>query len=192
MQIESGKGTALRHHLRRAAERCHQRLQRFLDFENHLRAARRDQRHITAELDAIAQALLAVNQDSLAGDRVPAVPGGLRKIPLHRDDRVLLPAPLVVRPAALEVAGQQPQRGRVAMGHDVPGPQSQGAVIACQRFLISLQLPQDLAAIVVRIGMIWAQRNGAIVARQRFLVALQRLQSVTAVVQRVGIVRPQG
>ena len=78
------------------------------------------------------------------------------------------------------------------MGHDVPRPQSQGAVIACQRFLISLQLPQDLAAIVVRIGMIGAQRNGAIVARQRFLVALQRLQSVTAVVQRVGIVRPQG
>ena len=87
-----------------------------------------------------------------------------------------------MRPATLEVAGQQPQRGRVAMGHDVLGPQGQGAVIACQRFVISLQFAQDLAAIVVRVGMIWLQRDGAVVARERLFIALQRLQSVAAVV----------
>ena len=74
MKIESGSGTALRHNLRPAAKRRHQRLQCFLDFENHPRTARGKQWHVTAELDRITETLLSVEKNSLASDAVSSGP----------------------------------------------------------------------------------------------------------------------
>src|ERR1700688_332470 len=78
MDVECGQRTALGYDLRRAGKIAHERVQRLLDLKNHLRAARGDQRHIAAELNRIAQSLFAMEQDCLAGDRLPAKPERLR------------------------------------------------------------------------------------------------------------------
>src|ERR1043166_9603049 len=68
MQVEVRERIARGDDLRRAGETAHQPLKRPLNIENNARAPGRDERHIAAELDRVAQALLTVEQDGLAAD----------------------------------------------------------------------------------------------------------------------------
>ena len=82
---------------RHAIETCHQPYKCARNFEHDPRAARRHQRRIAAELNAIAEALLTVDQDSLAGKIFRTQPQRAGKA--ARRVRTLLPAVFVLLPA---------------------------------------------------------------------------------------------
>jgi hypothetical protein len=190
MRVEFEQPVAFSNDLR-STKLVHERLQRFLHFEDHARAARGDRRHIAAELNRIAQSLFAMEQDRLVSDRL-AAPERLREHAVGEDHRFLHPAPFVVGPAAGEIAAQQPQGRRVAMRHDVAGLQGQRAVVARQRFVEPIGPFQGVAPIGERLGEVRPHRERAIVTRQRFLASIQRQQRIAAVAERIGMVRLQG
>ena len=102
--------------------------------QHDLRPLRGDQFCEAAELDAIAQPLLAPQQDGLAIQRLLAEPGwGIEFHPVRLQCRNP-PAPFVFRPAGLEIADQQPAECRIDMHLCVIGIDRQDAVIALQRF----------------------------------------------------------
>jgi len=68
MKIECGERVAFRYDLDRAAERVHHLLQRLLHLQDHMGAARGDERCVTAELDGVAEALLGMEENGLALD----------------------------------------------------------------------------------------------------------------------------
>ena len=85
------------------------RRKRRLHFQNDARPARRNSRNVAAKLDRVAKPLFRVQQNGLAGDTPGAVPQRLRKIALCRVLAVRSPIwPFMLRPAANEIAGQQP------------------------------------------------------------------------------------
>jgi hypothetical protein len=84
----SPAGIALGDNLRRAGKTCHELAERYFNFHHDARAARRDQRHVTAELNGIAKSLFAVQQDRLAGDIVRSEPERLRKIARRDSSRM--------------------------------------------------------------------------------------------------------
>jgi hypothetical protein len=57
-------------------------MKRPLNLQNHTCPTRGDEWHIAAELDGIAQSLLAMEQDGLAINRLSAKPKRLREIAL--------------------------------------------------------------------------------------------------------------
>src|SRR6185437_16307629 len=91
-----------------------------LHLEHHARAAGDDQRHIPAELDGVAETLLAMNQDRLPGNRL-AAPERLAEIAARANERLLVPAPLVAGPAVLIIAGEELQQRLVPARLDVTG-----------------------------------------------------------------------
>src|SRR5436309_1690137 len=103
MQIEVRKRISRGDDLRRAGETAHQRLKRPLNVQNNPRTAGCDERHIPAELNRIAKALLAVEQDRLATDLFRTKPKRLRKIASGEGHRFLFPPPLVFGPAPAEI-----------------------------------------------------------------------------------------
>ena len=60
MQIEFRQRFARGHDVRRPGQRAHQLVQWPLHFQNDARAARDDARHVAAELDRVAKALLGM------------------------------------------------------------------------------------------------------------------------------------
>ena len=63
--------------------------------------------------------------------------------------------------------------------------------MAFERLLVALEGVQQIAAIVVRLGIIGPQRNGAIEARQRVVAAPQSVEHIAAVGMRFDEIRPQ-
>ena len=74
MEIEIKHRLARGDDLHRVGKRAHQVVQRRLHFQNDARAARRDQRRVTAELDRIAETLLGMQENSLACDFIRPEP----------------------------------------------------------------------------------------------------------------------
>src|SRR5258708_8241343 len=107
LEVEIRKGTALGDDLRRPGKAGHKATKRLFDFHDDACAVCCDQRRITAQLNAIAKSLLAIEQDPLAGDIVRSEPERLRKIALRDSSGWSLAAPLIFDPSALEVAGDQ-------------------------------------------------------------------------------------
>ena len=78
----------------------------------------------------------------------------------------------MLRPAANEIAGQQPaQRFVVARIGKIPAGGC--APVACQRFFKPPQLLEGNAPVGVRLRIIGPQRDGAIVSRKRLRVSLR-------------------
>ncbi len=107
MEIDLGKLLALALDLRHPVETAEQRYERRLHFEDNGRTGRGHQRDIAAELDGVAEALLGMEQDGLAGKIFCAESERCGKIAPCRRELIGLPAPLEFRPAAREIAAQQ-------------------------------------------------------------------------------------
>jgi len=128
-------------------EQC---LQRDGTFEQHPAAARF---HVTCkahELDCVAEALLGVQENGAAFERRP-IPARFRKRAecLFLGRFVLLKAPFVFRPAALQVSVQQQEERVVQMRLGTFGVQFQGAFVTRTRFLIAAQTCERDPPIVV-------------------------------------------
>jgi hypothetical protein len=104
VQIESRQGLALRQDERDAGQGDEQRLQRRLYLEHDARAERRHHRRIATELQAVAQALLGMEEDGSSGDVALAAPTGLQEIPRRGHGGAGPEAPLVFTPSTLEIA----------------------------------------------------------------------------------------
>ena len=191
MDIERRQGAAARNNLRRPGETAHQLHKRRAHLQDHARAARGDQRRIAAEMDRIAEALLAVQQDGLAGDVALAQPQRLRKIALRRRHVGLLPAPLIFEKAPREIAGEKPHQGLIAMRDNILRQQRQRARRTGEGLVIAIELFEDLAAIVERVAVIRPQRQQLVITGERLVEPFEIMQGVAAIVERVGIVGPQ-
>src|SRR5262249_15296440 len=155
---------------------------RLLDLEDDARAARREQRHIAAVEDRVAETFVAVEQDGLALERLGAVPQRLREAAPRQAERGRVPAPFALREATFEIADQQPQIGFVPVRLDIVGLERLRLAVARQRLVDAAELLQRVAAIVPGLGILAAQRERAVVARDRRLAAILRLQRVAAIV----------
>jgi hypothetical protein len=100
LHVECGQPLAARDDVD-AGHAGDERDQRPAHLEHELAAARRDQRDVAQELDGVAEALLGMQQDGLAGERL-AAPLRLREI--ARRQVADAPARLVFFPAGREVA----------------------------------------------------------------------------------------
>jgi hypothetical protein len=74
VHVEVPQPIACRNDLRATRQACHQRVQGALHFKNDARAARRNVRNIAGELDRIAETLLGMQEDGLAGDVLRSKP----------------------------------------------------------------------------------------------------------------------
>ena len=74
MQIKFRKHVAFGNTSRHSGKTGYEVSQRLVHLHDHARPARCDQGRISAELDRVAQALLAMKQDRLAVERVRAEP----------------------------------------------------------------------------------------------------------------------
>lgn len=66
-------------------------------------------------------------------------------------------------------------QGRAAIGErfDIVGPDCDRAIMAFERLLIALEGVEQVAPIVVRLGVIGPQRNGAVETRQRVVATTE-------------------
>src|SRR5271166_6340000 len=107
MELETGNIVSPRYDLRHPGEIAKQRNERRRHVEDDGRAGLGHQRDIAPALDGIPEALLMMKQDGLAGEVLFTEPERCRKIARARGELGGLPAPLVFRPAAREIAEQQ-------------------------------------------------------------------------------------
>ncbi len=169
MEVELRQTIALGDNLRRAGKIGHKLAERLFNFQDDACAACRDHRHVTAELDGIAKALLAVEQDRLAGDIVRSAPERPRKSALPEFCDRSLAAPLIFDPSILEVAGDEARQALEKMRVGIVRPQRDRLIVTRQRLIEPLQVIQRNAAIGKRLGVIGPRGERQIVARQRFL-----------------------
>ena len=99
--------------------------------------------HIAAELDRIAEPLLGVEKDGLAGDVISAGPQRLREMPLYCPELRGVPSPFQLLPAPRKVTEQEAADRRVEMAVGEVRLERERAVIAGERFV---KPPQQLAA----------------------------------------------
>ena len=140
-----------------------------LDLHHDACVARRDQRHVTAELNGIAESLLAVEQDRLAGDIVLPKPERLRKFVRWDSRGGSLAAPLIFDPSTLEVAGDEARQALEKMRVGMVRTQRNRSIVTRQRLIEPLQVVQRNAAIGQRLGPIRPRGKRGIVARQCLL-----------------------
>src|SRR6202035_4828030 len=100
----------------------------------------RDKRRVTAELDGVAEALLGMEENDLAPDRIRSEPRWLREIALGVFQLRGLPAPLVLLPAALEVPQEQPAHRLIVVCVGKVGTQRLRPAVARQRFVVALEI----------------------------------------------------
>src|SRR6185437_14301963 len=137
------------------------------------------QRHIPAELDGVAETLLAMNQDRLPGNRL-AAPERLAEIAARANEWLLVPAPLVAGPAVLVIAGEELQQRLVPARLDVTGIDGVGAAVAVGGLGEAIELLQRQPAIVQRLGKIGPHCERGVIACQRLAEALELQQHVAA------------
>jgi hypothetical protein len=109
LQIERRQGLIVGHDRVDAAHGLEQRLEHGPAADHDARAAGSQQWSVADELDRVAEALLAPEQDRAPG-RVAAVPARLRVGRGLAGHAVAVPAPLVLRPALGEAPGDQKAR----------------------------------------------------------------------------------
>ena len=108
MQIKPRQRIARTYNLRRTAQRAHQLVQWRRHFKNDARLAVGDKRHVAAELDRVAEALLGVKQNGPANDLPAARPERLREVALATPEFLGVPTPFVFVSAATKIADQKP------------------------------------------------------------------------------------
>src|SRR5690349_2478015 len=77
------------------------------------------------------------------------------------------------------------------MRHDVLGLHRDGGIIAFQRVIVAHQLLEDLATVVVGVGVLWLQRDRAVIAVKRVLETLEGFEGIAAIVKRLNKVRAE-
>jgi hypothetical protein len=80
-----------------------------IDDQNHVRAARREHRHIARELNRISESFVHMDEDRLAVDSFLAEPQGLGEFRIGRRKRPDLPPCFMPGPTRLEITQQQMQ-----------------------------------------------------------------------------------
>ena len=190
MQVEGRQPVAARD------ERCHagqprqQARQRRLHLQHDPRAGA-DQRHVAAELQGVAEALLGMQQDD---DAIPdrlAVPQRRGEAPGVAGEVPGLPPPLIVLPALRQPPGQQQHIGEVAVRLGEARPQAQRLAVARLGLRRLAEVPRDGAEIVVCVRIVRPQAQGVAVGRGRFHRLAELAQGVAEIAMRLGIVRPE-
>jgi hypothetical protein len=151
VDVERRQGVALGRQAVDARAGPQQPEQRPLAGDDDGQAALLDEGGVADELQGVAQALLGVQQDRLTQER-SAVPAQLREGP--RGQLLAAPALLVLGPAALEVAPQQPEQRAVDVGLAGVRVQPQGLLVASQGLVELPQLLQHQAQAVVGRGLL--------------------------------------
>jgi len=174
---------------RRALDRRREPGQGLRHLDDDPRAAPGQERHIPEELDGVAQPLLVMQKDRLAGN-VLAAPERPREI-LRLVERVL-PAPLVSGPALFQIAGGKQRQGSVPGGVDKLRLQRHGSVAARDRRREPVAVQQRHAKIAVRLGAGGVVRDRALKARDRFVSAVAQQQQDAKIGQRLGVLELEG
>jgi hypothetical protein len=154
MQVEGRQRVAARHH-RDAGDAGGERHQRLLDLQHHLAAD--NQRHVAQELDAVAQALLGVQQDGPAGERLAAP---LRLGEVARRQVADTPARLVLVPAGREVAAQELEHALAGRRHGVVGIERARLAKAREGLVHAVEVLEREAEVEVGDGKARRQRDG--------------------------------
>ena len=163
-------------------------MQCLLRLHQDARSAPGDHRDVAAELDGVAQALLAVQQDSLSFDWF-AKPERLVESVRVRTQRLGLPSRLVARPSGFEVAGEKLHHAGIQVRLRVIWLDSPEAIVLCQCLVEEPEVSQHEAPVAVQIREVLPQRQRVVVGCQRFLEPAQRVQHHAAVVKRLDMVR---
>ena len=149
-----------------------------------------DQGHEARELQGVAEALLPVDEDRLAG-QVLAGPVGLAVDALtHRLD--LLLAPLVKRPPLREAPQGEERQALVEIGVRKVRIEADGEIIGLQCLLRTTHVPQDVADVAVRPGIVRIELDRAPVAVEPLLQPVQVPKGIAAIEVGTGHARQDG
>ena len=188
MKIKGRQFAAVADDLRHAGEALEQRCKRIEHCEHDTPAAGADEFRIAAELQGVAQALFAVQQNGLAGERF-ATPAWFG---MHKGRRRAAPAPFITFPAALEVPAAQAAQGKIELRRAVLGIALDGAFEGRAGLCPAAQSFEGDAAVVLRIGEPGRDTQSGLEAGQRLVAAVEGAQRGAAIVPRLGESRPQG
>jgi hypothetical protein len=155
----------------------------------HALGARGKERNVARELQAVAEALLSLHVDVLAGQTF-ALPRLLRKA------RSLALAgaqpPFVFVPAFAEIAAHQQQDAEPGMGVGLVGRKCQGVAQHHHAFLEPAAVVQRGAEIGPGVGKFRLQRDGTAISGDGFVEAPQAVQGIAEIAVRLGEVRTGG
>ena len=153
--------------------------------QHHPRATGGGQRHIAGELDAVAEALLGMDQEGLTVER-PAVP---EKVPTRNPgDRPLEPPPLLVQPEPLlDGAGAQQGHGQIVADARVLRGERMGGAEMRERLVRAARLHQADGQVGVGRPVPGRHGGGEQVGRTG-IVAAQMMEQAEPV-QDAGMVR---
>ena len=123
----------------------------------------------------------------LAGERLLAEPQRLAELPGRRRFGVVLPAPLVLRPAAGQVAEHQPRQTLVEVDRQlVVLLDLERTLVGGERLVMAGELLERVAAVGMGVGEVGAQLQRPIVGGERLVEAVELLQDQAAVAERFG------
>ncbi len=166
----------------------HERTERLLNLENDVAAAGGHERQEAQELDGVAEALLGVQQDGLAVERL-AAPLRLRKI--ARRQVADIPARLVFLPPGREVAAQKVQHAFARGRHAVVRIERARAAKARERLVHAAHVLQREPEVEVRDRKLRRERDRAAAGGFRLFRLPEGAQRVREVGMGFGIARPQ-
>ena len=175
MQIERWQRVASCEHRGRAFDLGEQWLQLALDAQQHLGALVGDALCVAAELDGVAEALLGLQQDPLAFDRLVADPNGAGDLVVGVGEFGHVPARVVVAPALFIATHQQQADTAIHPGGDDARCQRECPVIAGNGVVMAMQALQRVATVTDRGGILRRQLDCAIIGGEGPVVALELL-----------------
>ena len=183
MHIKGGKRFAARMAGRNAVEAGKECLQLGLHFEHDTRAGARQQRRIAGELDAVAQALLGMQQDRLVTERKFAEPERAAIVAARVGHAAAFPAPFVLRKAVPQVAHSEQRQRLIEMGVGIILLQRDGLAEARHRLVVPVERFERAAAIVPGAPMRGNGGECAVEGGHGLGMALKLQQRVAAIVE---------
>ena len=186
MQVERRNGRAVVEHRDIVGKWRDDGRKARVDAHEHTGGVACDERNVAHVLNGIAEALLGIEHDGLAGERLG--PGPLRTATAQRIHRraAHLPAELVRPPAGSEVAHGEARHAGVELRFGVVGVDRDRLLGACKRRMKATEILQRVAAIDQCGGVPRRDDQHPLGGRKRFRVAVQLGQDAAAGVERVG------
>jgi hypothetical protein len=185
LEIERRQRLCVRNDGFDAWHRGHEADELRLNLQNHARAKARDQWCIADELDRVAEALLGMEQDGLAAERLIAEPQRRQKASAVPRERGGLPARFVAAPSGEEIAQRQldkashePPFGKIRLACQRPPKQPQGLARP-------IEPPQRDCLIGEEPRLIGGKPQSRLVACDRLPRAIELEQRVAAIAERI-------